>query len=61
LHLTGREQIADFAHAVEKELVHDVKWRHALGHRGVEVAFEADARTVDDATTQAVIEFEVVQ
>ena len=52
LHLARREQVADLAHAVEEELVHDVEWRHALGHRGVEVALEPDARAVDDAPAQ---------
>ena len=61
LHLAGREQVADLAHAVEQEVVDDVERRHALGHRGVEVDLEADARAVDDATAKAVVEFEVVE
>ena len=61
LHLAGREEVTDLAHAVEEELVDDVERRHALGHGGVEVALEPDARAVDDAPAQAVVEFEVVE
>ncbi len=61
LHLPGGEEVPDLAHAVEEELVDDVERRHALGHRHVEIALEPDARAVDDATAQSVVEFEVVE
>ena len=35
--------------------------RDALGHRLVEVAFEPDARAVDDAPAQPIVELEVVE